>query len=333
MVRAVEFKFRWLVGIAAALALAVIMLGAFTRLTDSGLGCPDWPGCYGHYKVPTKFVASNYDSTPLVAAKAWTEMIHRYLAVSLGLLVVAIAGFAVWRRQRLLSGTMLPLLLVLLVVLQGMLGMWTVTLKLHPTIVMLHLLGGFATLSLLWILWLKQLKLTMPQVEEQQRYRWLGILCLVIVAMQISLGGWTSANYAALICPDFPYCQGSLIPELDFAEAFSLLTPLGPNFEGGIFANVARMTIHFSHRVGAILTALIVGVTAVTIYLRAKAPLLQKAGLVMLVILCVQLLLGVLNVVKLLPLPIAVAHNGVAALLLLATLLLNVALWQRGQPG
>lgn len=329
MAKDVQKKFCWLVGGAAALAFAVILLGAFTRLTDSGLGCPDWPGCYGHYKVPSVAQASNYDAMPLVAAKAWTEMFHRYIASTLGLFIAVIVGISFWKRRKLPSGTTLPLLLLLLVLLQGMLGMWTVTLKLHPTIVMLHLLGGFSTLSLLWLLWLRQLPLSLPKPDERRQFRWLAGLSLVVVIGQIFLGGWTSSNYAALICPDFPYCQGALVPKLDFADAFSLLRPLGPNFEGGLLENTARMTIHFSHRLGAMVTALVIGITAIWVYLRAQTTVLARTGLAMLVILCGQLLLGVLNVVKMLPLPIAVAHNGGAVLLLLATLLLNLLLWQQ----
>lgn len=316
---------------ATALALVVVVLGAWVRLSDAGLGCPDWPGCYGHIDVPRSEAEVTraeqaFPERPVEAAKAWKEMVHRYFAGTLGLVIAALA-FVAWRnrddpRQQLV----LPVLLVALVVFQAALGMWTVTLLLKPVIVMAHLLGGMSVLALLWWVWLR----SAPPAgyatgsSDSARLRPWALFALAVLVVQISLGGWTSANYAALHCPDFPTCQGSWWPPMDFGEAFTLWRGLGIDYEGGVLGNDARVAIHVMHRIGALITLLVLG----WLGWRAMAlghyqPALRTAGLLLLIVLAAQVSLGIGNVVLSLPLPVAVAHNGVGALLLLTLVTLN----------
>ena len=239
------------------LAFVVIVLGAYTRLSDAGLGCPDWPGCYGHLVVPASeehVVEKHYlEQRALEPEKGWMEMIHRYFAGTLGLFILAIAIWS-WRRRARdpRQPLLLPLFLLALVVFQAALGMWTVTLLLKPVVVMAHLLGGFATFSFLVLLALR----TAPRRPLTVSPRWRGMAAagLLILVLQIALGGWTSTNYAALSCGDFPTCQGRWLPEMDFGEAFVMWRGLGVNYEYGVLDNPARTAIHVTHRVGAVVT-------------------------------------------------------------------------------
>ena len=209
-----------LAGIATVLAFCVVVLGAYVRLSDAGLGCPDWPGCYGKLLVPQAQAAIDaanqaYPDRPLEQHKAWKEMIHRYLASFLGLVIIVIV-LLTWRERRRGVSLQLPYWLLVLVILQGLLGMWTVTLLVKPAIVLLHLVGGFATLSLLWWLYLSTGRRDSPNVS-----RGLGrvaIIGLLFLCVQILLGGWTSTNYAALSCPDFPTCQTKWWPPMNFSR-------------------------------------------------------------------------------------------------------------------
>lgn len=334
------------------LAAVVIILGAYTRLTDAGLGCPDWPGCYGHLTVPLsedKVAQANaaYPERPVEAAKAWNEMIHRYFAGTLGLCVLAIAVIAIKRRREGLP-LKLPILLLGLITFQAALGMWTVTLNLLPVVVMGHLLGGFSVLSCLFILYLRlrnrehaQItpstaplevpsaeRLTVEEGSTQRtlfRFATLGVLVLVV---QIALGGWTSANYAALACTDMPICEDGWQQKLDFAGAYSV--PEADNYEFGAHDYDERMTMHIVHRMGALVTFVYLLALGVSV-LRAKAVTNEqkRIGLFMLVSLCVQVSLGVSNIVFMLPLAVAVMHNAVAAVLLLSLLFLVFSLWHR----
>ena len=310
-----------LAAIAAVLALGVIVLGAWVRLSNAGLGCPDWPGCYGHLDVPragTEVEAANsaWPDRPVDTAKAWKEMLHRYVAGALGLLVFAIAAVA-WRRRRRGAPVVLPTLLAVLVVFQALLGMWTVTLLLKPLIVLAHLLGGMTLLAgLAWLAlaharWLPAL----PHPSGLGRFTG---LALVVLVLQITLGGWTSTNYAAVACPDLPTCQGEWWPRMDFANAFVPWHGLGIDYEGGILDSPARTAIHVSHRIGAIVTALVIGALALVCLRRPHDRNLRRAGAGLLALLLLQLGLGLANIVWLLPLPVATAHNGGAALLLAA---------------
>jgi cytochrome c oxidase assembly protein subunit 15 len=248
--------------LATLLAFLVVMLGAYTRLKDAGLGCPDWPTCYGQIIVPDTpqrvLVASeHFPGQVIEASKAWAEMVHRYVAGTLGLLIMVIA-FLVLRKRNLPNQPIsLPIVLIALVIFQALLGKWTVTMRLLPVVVMSHLLGGMAILSLLWLLAMRLGNFfanTKKNITTKTLRPWV-MTGLVIVAAQIFLGGWTSANYAALICPDFPFCQGHLIPSLNFQHAFHFWMSLGPNYQGGILDNTARVTIQMMHRFGALITA------------------------------------------------------------------------------
>ncbi len=322
--------FRRLALFATGFALVVVILGAYTRLSDAGLGCPDWPGCYGQLGVPGdthEIQAANaqYPQRPVEGHKAWKEMVHRYFAGTLGLLIVALLLVAFKNRRYPRQPLLLPALLVGLVVFQALLGMWTVTLQLKPVVVMGHLLGGFATLSVLW--WLA-VRGDAYNAEPGSTLRPWAIAGMVLVIAQIALGGWTSSNYAALACPDFPQCQASWWPSMDFKEAFVLWRGLGINYEFGVLEHPARTAIHVVHRLGAVVIALYVGALALYL-LFGRGPVQQRRmGFVLLGVLGLQVTLGISNVVFHLPLPVAVAHNAVAALLLL-TLVTLIALAPR----
>jgi cytochrome c oxidase assembly protein subunit 15 len=260
-----------------------------------------------------------YVNIPLEPAKAWAEMVHRYVAGTLGLFIFALMVFAYFKPS-LKPFRALTTALSALVVFQAALGMWTVTLLLHPTIVMAHLLGGMTIISLLWLLYLRTQNITIELQKSCCLTAGL-LLALVIVALQIALGGWVSANYAAMACTDFPTCREVWLPELHWREAFGLLPPLDQNYEGGFLAHPARVTIHFLHRVGGLLVLLYLG--SLSVYLMLKQPVLRAAAAVTFILLIVQVLLGVSNIVMALPLSVATAHNGVAALLLLAVVSLN----------
>ncbi len=322
--------FQRLARFATVLAFAVILLGAWVRLSDAGLGCPDWPGCYGHLDVPAEpheVARANrlYPERPVETHKAWKEMIHRYFAGTLGLLVFVLAGWALVRRRRPGQPLAVPVLLAGVVILQALLGMWTVTIRLNPTIVMLHLIGGFTTLSLLWWLVLRSPGTPLPATDlrPDRRLAWLAGAALVLVIGQIMLGGWTSANYAALHCPDFPTCQGAWLPPLDYREAFVPWRGTELDFEGGVLDNTARVTIHFTHRLGALVVLFFVGGLALWLRGSGHPPRLRRFALVMLAALALQIGLGIANVLLSLPLPVAVAHNGGGALLLLTLVTLN----------
>ena len=306
--------YRPLLLLAVLFGMFVVMLGAYTRLTHSGLGCPDWPGCYGQLTIPSPNpeIAKAYPDTPLEPAKAWYEMVHRYAAGTLGTLLVAIGimgaiNFKGFKR--------LPhIALIALVVFQAFLGKWTVTWKLHPLAVMPHLIGGMTLVSIAWILWLKPKKITL--LNKTQRS--LLVMCLLACVMQIILGGWTSSNYAALVCLDFPTCQQSWWPNMNFTEGFNIFLPVGSNYDGGLFSLAGRTAIHFSHRFWALC---LVALYLPTLILIAKShPNLRRLCLIITLCLTAQMLLGIANIWFILPLWSATAHNGGALILMLATL-------------
>jgi len=305
---------------ATLLAFCVVVLGAYTRLTDSGLGCPDWPGCYGQW-IPKDFKQT---TQVMDATKAWTEMTHRYLAGLLGMIIFALGILALRNRRFPEQPVALPLSLVALVVFQAFLGMWTVTLKLFPLVVMAHLLGGLTTLSLLWWLTLK-LGPSKKEVEISglRNLRIWAILGLIVLVIQLFLGGWTSANYAALVCLDFPFCKDISISSLTFVQAFNLISAGIAGSLGVPLDHNARVLIHMVHRVGALFTALVIGWLAFQVFARAKCVAIRGLSVAIAALLTIQILLGVTNVLALLPLSVAIAHNAVAALLLLALVTLN----------
>ena len=325
--------FRRLALAGVVLAFGVVVLGAYVRLNAAGLGCPDWPGCYGHLTAGD--AARNVDSIneafphrPFEYHKAIKEMVHRYFASTLGLVILVLAGLAIANRRDPQQPVALPIALVALVILQGLLGMWTVTLLLKPLIVVLHLLGGLATLSLLAWLALGNSAPSLSSPAEPGRnqmggLRTLAAVGLVVLGLQIALGGWTSSNYAAFACPDFPTCQNSYWPEMDAKDAFVLWRGLGIDYEGGVLDHPARVAIHFVHRLGAIVTALVLGFLSFAAIRRGPTRGVQVAGAVLAAVLVCQLILGPVMVIRALPLALATAHNAVAALLLLAVVALN----------
>jgi heme a synthase len=361
--------FRWLTTAALVLCLCVVVLGAYVRLSDAGLGCPDWPGCYGHLTVPTQperveAAQQRFPERPLEAPKAWKEMVHRYLASALGLLIIAMALVSRFSRSGGLP-RVLPWLLVGLVIFQGILGMWTVTLLLKPLVVTAHLLGGMATLGLLYWVWLgsrdrgpgirdsgessgalaRRLDPHAAEFRNEREawaqmsagdgtaatapagLRWLAALALLLLAGQIFLGGWTSSNYAALACPDLPTCQHRWLPELDLGEAFTLWRGLGVNYEYGVLDNRARVTIHFLHRVGALVVSTFLVLLGAWLWRRGGLWKRLAAGIW--VTLALQAGIGIAIVLLQLPLLLAAAHNAGAALLLLAVITLNHHAWRR----
>ncbi len=319
---------------ALILAFIVIVVGAYVRLSNAGLGCPDWPGCYGQITAPDDFheiqkASEIYPDSQVDSAKAWKEMLHRYLASTLGLLIIAMAFLAIKNRCKPGQQLYLPLALVVLVIFQGMLGMWTVTLLLKPAIVTMHLVTGLLTLSLLLWTVLKHRQFftrdTTPGSATIQPFikKW-SRLALAVVATQIFLGGWTSTNYVALYCPDFPTCQGQWWPATDFPEAFTFIKEIGVNYEGGTLTKDAGVTVHLMHRIGALLSLLIIGSLALVLT-KNRNRTLRTISYFILGFLGIQISLGIANVLLLLPLQLAVSHNAFAALLLLSLVTLNYA--------
>ncbi|SEF56034.1 COX15/CtaA family protein [Vibrio hangzhouensis] len=355
-----------LVRTSLVLTVIVIAMGAYTRLADAGLGCPDWPGCYGHLTVPSAKVdveVANtlYPERAVEPHKAWLEMIHRYLAGSLGIVVFAITAFALGKQRQQL-GTVLPISLSLVIVFQAALGMWTVTLKLMPIVVMGHLLGGFTMFSLLFLTYLRlRPKVEVSRIEQfdtspthpvsqgslkvvsnksshrrkgvvSQRLQIFALVALVLTVVQIILGGWTSSNYAAVVCTALPICEGNWVSYLDFKTAFTPVHFGFDNYEFGVLEYPARITIHVSHRIGAILVALVVGLLALQL-LKHEQHVISRLGRIVAVVLSIQLVLGVSNVVFHLPLPVAVLHNLGAACLLLSLIQTNYVLHRVSYVG
>lgn len=316
--------------IACLVAVIVLGMGVFTRLADAGLGCPDWPGCYGHVLWPSDdhdVARANeaFPDAPVEHDKTWPEMIHRYLASSLGLFTIGILILSLRSREA-SQPVKLPIFIFAFIILQGMFGMWTVTLKLWPQVVTSHLLGGFTTLSLLWLLTLRlnNKPWQIPAIAEEKlkAIKPLALIGLLIVIMQIALGGWTTSNYADIACPDFPMCQGAWLPPMNFADGFNIGQHIGPNYLGGTMDNAARVAIHFSHRVGAIVTAAYLIFLSAKLY-RLGLPAAKKLAYVILAVLVAQITLGISNVVFQFPIDVAVAHNLVGALLLLTQVTTN----------
>lgn len=323
--------YRRLLVAATLLAFCVVGLGAYVRLSDAGLGCPDWPGCYGHLVgVPDEAhehaaAAQAFPGKPVEAGKAWKEMVHRYFAGTLGLLILALTLLA-WRaREDIRQSPLLPTLLLAIVGFQALLGMWTVTLLLKPVIVTAHLLGGMSTLALLVWLWLRQRPA--PQAPPLGALlRWGSTIAVAVIVLQIALGGWVSSNYAALACNGFPTCNGAWMPaNMDFQHAFQFRRELGQRADGGLLSHDALTAIQWSHRVGVLLVLTFAGGLALALL---RHPRWRRGGWVLLSLLLLQVSLGIANVLLSLPLPVAVAHNLVAAILLAASLSIAFRIWQ-----
>lgn len=319
----------WIYRLALAgvlLAVVVVVLGAFTRLVDAGLGCPDWPGCYGHLTWPTSvedvvLAEARFPESPVEHDKTWPEMVHRYFAGLLGLLILAMLIIAIkGRDEQPRPPLKMTAVLAVLVIVQAAFGMWTVTLKLWPQVVTAHLLGGFATLSLLWLLVQRSGGFAWQAAGDAQRrlknLRGFALFALLVLALQIALGGWTSANYAALACPDLPTCHGEWWPAADFAQGFNVFQHVGPNYLGGLLDNHARTAIHLTHRLGALVVTVVLLLLAIGLW-RSGSGQARQMAVLLCGVLGLQVALGISNVHWALPLPIAVAHNAVGALLLL----------------
>ena len=328
-------RFHKLVSVTMVLTFVLIILGAFVRLSDAGLGCPDWPGCYGnltpHHSADVIRAAEVVQpGGPVSMAKAWKEMLHRYLAMVVGALIAAIM-FSAWRNRR--AWNQSPILAILLggaVIFQAALGAWTVTMLLKPAIVTSHLLGGITILSLLaWLHWRQVARQSSRPgwakgIISLRGLRFFALLALVVLFGQIALGGWVSTNYAALACADLPLCDGKLLPAMDFANAFHIVRPLGIGPDGELLKLEALRAIHWTHRIGAVIVVLIVGSFALMLL---KIETGRRAAKMLLLMLTMQVLLGISNVWFSLPLGVAVAHNGVAALLFALLLLINLRLF------
>ncbi len=369
--------------VATFLACLVVVLGAFTRLADAGLGCPDWPTCYGHLWVPTSVedverANERFAHAPVEHHKTWPEQLHRIFASALGLLILVIFFLCLrnvdrehpWRSvvaflviligatvSRIFVGESLdpflwlivvayflnlsrliifqdesktpfklPAFIAGLVILQGLFGMWTVTLNLWPQVVTLHLLGGFTTLSLLWLLFQRlsgwHWQAEASAVVKFMQLRPLAIVVLVLVALQIALGGWLSSNYAALACPDFPLCQNQLWPEAQFGRGFNIFQHIGPNYLGGLMEDKGRIAIHLSHRIGALFVVVFASLLAIKLW-SIQFKQAKHFAIVLSSVLALQVVLGILNVVLSLPIAVAVAHNAVGALLLITVITIN----------
>lgn len=318
-------RFQRLALLLTAWTFMVVVVGATVRLMDAGLGCPDWPGCYGRLVVPQSETAISqanlaFPERPVEVAKGWWEMAHRYVAGLLGLMILALAVFAWRRRQDPWQPVVLPVAVVFVVLLQSLLGAWTVTWQLKPIVVVAHLLGGLTVLALLWWTYLRSRRVGLgagaPSAGTAMRAG--AVLVLAAVTLQIALGGWVSANYAALACTDFPTCNGAWWPRADFAEAFVLWRGLGVNYEFGILDNPARVAIQLSHRIGALVVVGLVLGFAIALLRASRHPALRRAAWVLLGLVLAQFALGAANVLLSLPLGLAAAHTAVAALLLLA---------------
>jgi cytochrome c oxidase assembly protein subunit 15 len=327
--------FRRLLLAATLLAFAVISLGAYVRLSDAGLGCPDWPGCYGHLLgVPDEaheqaVAHQSYPGRPVETAKAWKEMVHRYFAGTLGLLILALCLLS-WRTGMRRHGSpALPTLLLGIIALQAALGMWTVTLLLKPVIVTLHLLGGMTTLALLAGLALR-VSDAPAAPPAGPGVALLAAIALAAVVVQIALGGWVSSNYAALACSDLPLCQGQWQPPMDIGQAFVLRRELGQAADGSLLTGEALTAIHWSHRLGALALAAIIAALALAL-VRTGARRWRRWAILLTALLVIQVGLGIANVLLSLPLPLAVAHNLGAACLLTGLVAINIRLRQQ-QP-
>lgn len=310
---------------ATLLALIVVSFGAYTRLTDSGLGCPDWPGCYGTLSVPESIdqiekAQAVYPDSPVEVEKAWIEMIHRYIAGILGVMILVIAFVSIKLRDQINYSLKWPFFLLGLVIFQAALGMWTVTLLLKPAVVSSHLLGGMTVLGILTFLMHRNYGTHRENFVSNRFERKIIRFSLVLLFIQIALGGWTSTNYAALACTDYPTCHGSLIPEMDFSNAFTIFRELGVTSLGEPLSLEALHAIQWVHRVGAIV--LLVYLLFVAYILKVNQGFNMWRNVLILVI-SLQFIIGIANLLLHLPIVLATLHNLGAALLVVILVGIN----------
>jgi cytochrome c oxidase assembly protein subunit 15 len=320
--------FRKLVFTATVLTFIVVVVGAFVRLSDAGLGCPDWPLCYG--KLTPSHAAEEIGRAeavqpggPVSMAKAWKEMFHRYIAKLLGLLIISIAVLAWMKRRQLGQSPWLASALFGAVCLQGAFGAWTVTMMLMPVIV--------TVLSLLT--WLSARQLSWRSFAPDAVPDWLrraAPLALALLVCQIALGGWVSTNYAAMGCPDLPLCRGQLVPPMDFTHGFQLLRDLGKKADGELLTFEALTAIHWVHRCGAVVVFLFLGWFGSKL-LRLAA--LRRLGMALLGLVSLQFCIGLAIVALHLPLHLAATHNAGAALLLMTLVVINFRVFSASRAG
>lgn len=326
-------RYRRLIAVTTVVTFFLIILGAFVRLSDAGLGCPDWPGCYGnltphHSADEIRNAESVQPGGSVTMAKAWKEMGHRYLAMVVGAMIAAIF-FAAWRnRRRFEQNPLLPTVIAGAVIFQAALGAWTVTMLLKPAIVTAHLLGGVIILALL--AWLLARQPGSGKLGERIiascGLRIFAIVAALTLFAQIVLGGWVSTNYAALACADLPKCAGQWVPAMDFGNAFHVVRPLGVGPDGELLTIDALRSIHWIHRLGAMIVLCVVGLFAWKV---TTIPSGVKVGRMLAIFLVLQIFLGLSNVWFSLPILIAVAHNGVAALMFA---LMTVVIFRLNRP-
>lgn len=311
------------------LAFVVIALGAWTRLVDAGLGCPDWPGCYGFVVFPTNeaeiaLAEARYPTFPYDINKAIPEVVHRYFAAALGFLAIIMVYYS-FKQNENKNIRRWTIGLLIFICCQGLFGYLTVSLLLLPIIVTAHLFGGFTTLTLFFLIFLMSSKFDILEKMAIPKLKTIAGIALIVLLFQIFLGVWTSTNYASLACADFPTCQGSYMPEMDFKNGFNLNQEVGPNYLYGLLDNPSRVAIHYSHRVSAILVTLVFLILISKLWFSNAAPLASTIG----ILLITQISLGIINVVYVLPLYVAIAHNLVAALLLLSIFTVNYLAWKK----
>ena len=311
------------------LAFVVIALGAWTRLVDAGLGCPDWPGCYGFVVFPTNeaeiaLAEARYPTFPYDINKAIPEVVHRYFAAALGFLAIIMVYYS-FKQNENKNIRRWTIGLLIFICCQGLFGYLTVSLLLLPIIVTAHLFGGFTTLTLFFLIFLMSGKFDILEKMAIPKLKTIAGIALAVLLFQIFLGVWTSTNYASLACADFPTCQGTDMPEMDFKNGFNLNQEVGPNYLYGLLDNPSRVAIHYSHRVSAILVAVVFLILISKLWFSNAAPLASTIGILLLT----QISLGIINVVYVLPLYVAIAHNLVAALLLLAIFTVNYLAWKK----
>ena len=310
---------------ATIMAFCLIVLGAYVRLSDAGLGCPDWPGCFGTLTVPESQLAIEkaqhaFPDQAIENGKAWKEMVHRYVAGLLGLLILSI-GYLAYRNKKLLKVSILvPYSLLGIVFFQAMLGMLTVTLLLKPIIVSTHLIGGMATLAILTYLSYEHFNKNSKLVLKKSIIFYMARFGLILIFMQIFLGGWTSTNYAGLACTDFPTCHGQWIPDMDFKNAFNIFRNLGQTSEGAPISLNALQAIQWIHRIGAITVVIYFGYLS---YVLMQYKQLRFEAILLLTILAAQFIIGIANLTLHLPMVLAVSHNLTAALLVVIITIIN----------
>ena len=310
---------------ATIMAFCLIVLGAYVRLSDAGLGCPDWPGCFGTLTVPESQLAiekaqHTFPDQAIENGKAWKEMVHRYVAGLLGLLILSIGYLAYRNKKSLKVSILVPYSLLGIVFFQAMLGMLTVTLLLKPIIVSTHLIGGMATLAILTYLSYEHFNENSKLVLKKNIIFYIARFGLILIFMQIFLGGWTSTNYAGLACTDFPTCHGQWVPDMDFKNAFNIFRNLGQTSKGAPISLNALQAIQWIHRIGAITVIIYFGYLA---YVLMKYKQLRFEAILLLTILVAQFIIGIANLTLHLPMVLAVSHNLTAALLVVIITMIN----------